>query len=353
MCEEFSDHGAEVELWAPARLNRIKEDVFSFYGIKNNFTIKEIKSFDFLRFGESLGRFSFWLQNICFTAKLFLLKPDKNAIIYTRNPEIVWLFNLKGYKIVLESHSWPSSKSRLFKYLASKSDKLVAITHGLEELFIAAGFSGNRLLVAPDGVDLEKFDISVDKVQARQKLNLPLDEKIILYCGSIYLYGWKGVDIFLAAAKILPSDCLAVIVGGELPEVAKIKSEYGGGNLLLAGRRKRKEIPYYLKAADILVLPNKRGEKISEIYTSPLKLFEYMASGRPIVAADLPSAREILSESNCLFFRPNDAEDLSRKIGNLLSSEEMSERIARQAYFDVKKYSWTERAKAIINFINL
>jgi len=352
MCEEFSSQGIEVELWVPVRKNYIEEDAFSFYGVKNNFLIKKIKSFDFFQHERYLGKFSFWLQNICFVIKLFLIKVDKDAIIYTRDSEVSWIFNLKGNKIILESHNWPESKSLLFKYLIKKSDKIITITDKLKELFMATGLPDGKVMVAPDGVDLKKFDINIDKIQIRKKLNLPLDKKIALYSGSLYLYGWKGVDVLLAAAKILPEDCLAVLVGGRKDEVEKIKKEYSGNNLLLVGFKRHEEIPYYLKAADVLVLPNKKGEKISEKYTSPLKLFEYMASGAPIVASDLPSIREILSEKNCLFFQPNDSKDLAKKIEVLLNDKELAFKIAEQAYFDVKNYTWKKRARNIINFIN-
>ena len=352
MCEEFSNQGMEVELWVPTRKNHIKEDVFSFYGVKNNFVIKKIKSFDFFQYEGYLGKFSFWLRNFWFVIKLLLIKIDKNAIIYTRDPEIGRAFNLKGNKTVLESHNWPESKGWLFKYLIKKFDKIIIITHKLKELFLVAGLPDSRMMVAPDGVDLEKFDIKIDKIQARKKLNLPLDKKIALYCGSLYLYDWKGVDIFLVAAKILPEDYLAVLVGGEPKEVIKIKKEYSGNNLLLVGRQRREEIPYYLKAADVLILPNKKGEKISEKYTSPLKLFEYMASRRPIVASNLPSIMEVMSEQNCVFFDSDNPEDLANKIKLVFNDNDLAEKIAEQAYQDVKNYTWKKRVKNIINFIN-
>ena len=69
-------------------------------------------------------------------------------------------------------------------------------------------------------------------------------------------------------------------------------------------------MPYWLKSADVLVLPNKKGEKISERYTSPLKLFEYMASGRPMIVSDLSSLREIVSAETAMFVEPNDPQAL-------------------------------------------
>lgn len=351
MCEEFSSLGNQVELWIPSRKNDINKGAHSFYGLKNNFKIKEIKIFDFNKYHKYLGRFCFWLQMFWFSLKLLFIKTDRDAIIYTRDPEIGWIFNLKGNKIILESHNWPKSKSWLFKYLIKKFDKIITITYGLKELFLAAGFPDSRMMVAPDGVDLEAFDINIDKIQARKKLNLPLNKKIALYCGSLYLYGWKGVDLLLTAAKILPEDYLVVLVGGELNELTKIKKEYSRNNLFLAGRRPHDEVPDYLKSADVLVLPNKSGDKMSEQYTSPLKLFEYMASGVPIVASDLPSLREILSEQNSFLVKPNSPLSLAKGIQAVLANSVLAEKFARQAWLEVKKYSWHKRAEKIIDFI--
>lgn len=350
MCEEFSRLGVEVELWAPTRDNHLKENIFSFYGINNNFRIRVIKSLDFFIYHKYLGKLSFWLQGFCFALKLLFTKADKGAIIYTRNPEIGWIFNLKGYQTVVEVHNWPK-KYWLYKFLMNKSGKVITITNGLKEIFLKNNWPENKILVAPDGVDLARFDVKIDKIQAREKLNFPFDKKIALYCGSLYLYDWKGVDVFLAAAEISREDYLAVLVGGEPGEMAKIKEAHSGNNILLVGRQRHEDIHYYLKSADVLVLPNKSGDKMSEKYTSPLKLFEYMASRRPIVASDLPSIREILNENNCVFFEPDNSKNLADKIKSVLRDNRLTEKVVEQAYGDVKQYAWEKRARNIIDFI--
>ncbi|OGF23490.1 hypothetical protein A3D45_01150 [Candidatus Falkowbacteria bacterium RIFCSPHIGHO2_02_FULL_42_9] len=290
------------------------------------------------------------MQGSWFVLKLLFIRVDKDVIIYTRNPEIGWIFNLKRYKVIVEVHNWPS-KDRLYRFLIKRSNKIITITNGLKKLFLKNSWPENNILVAPDGVDLKKFDIKIDKIQAKEKLNLPTNKKIILYCGSLYLYGWKGVDIFLAAAGTLPEDYLAILVGGESNETAKIKNKYGGNNLLLVGRKRHEEIPYYLKSADVLVLPNKSGDKISEQYTSPLKLFEYMASGVPIIASALPSLKEILNGKNSFLFKPDDSESLAQGIKKLIQDNNFSQQIARQALLDVKNYTWEKRTRNIIEFI--
>lgn len=119
----------------------------------------------------------------------------------------------------------------------------------------------------------------------------------------------------------------------------------------MVGHRPHQEIPYWLKAADVLVLPNSAKEKISRFYTSPLKLFEYMASGTPIVASDLPSIREVLNEKNAVLVKPDSPEFLTAGIMKVLENPYLSDKISKQAFQDVQNYTWEKRAEKILRFI--
>jgi len=122
-------------------------------------------------------------------------------------------------------------------------------------------------------------------------------------------------------------------------------------NILLVPYQKHAIIPYYLKAADILVLPNEKGNAISEKYTSPLKLFEYMASRRPIVCSDLPSLREILTDKEALFFEAGNPSDLTKAIQKIAGNQELPEQLVYNAYKKVQEYTWDKRAEKIIRIV--
>lgn len=87
------------------------------------------------------------------------------------------------------------------------------------------------------------------------------------------------------------------------------------------------------------------------MYTSPLKLFEYMASGKPIIASDLPSSREVLTENMAHFFRPDDPESLTNTINEVITNISEADKRARQAFVEVAQYSWASRAQKIVEFI--
>ena len=98
----------------------------------------------------------------------------------------------------------------------------------------------------------------------------------------------------------------------------------------------------------IILFPNRPHYAF---YASPLKLFEYMASGRPIIASDLPALREILNDKNALFFEPGNADDLARAIKMLKQSQALGYHLSQQALSDVKEYTWDKRALKILDFI--
>ncbi|MBT4433215.1 glycosyltransferase, partial [Candidatus Falkowbacteria bacterium] len=221
--------------------------------------------------------------------------------------------------------------------------------NGLKKDLVKLGVLENKILVAPDGVDLKEFgNINESKENLRKRLNLPLDKKIVLYAG--HLYRWKGAHILAKAISRLSNDYLAVFVGGTDEDIKKFKEfikENNLQNILLLGYQKPSIVPYYLKSADILILPNSGREKISSHYTSPMKLFEYMASGVPIVASDLPSIKEILNKNNALFFDSDNIESLTEKIKFVLQNKEFSGKISKQSKNDVVEYTWRKRAKTI------
>ena len=88
-------------------------------------------------------------------------------------------------------------------------------------------------------------------------------------------------------------------------------------------------------------------------FMTPLKIFEYMAGARPIIASDLPSIREILNERNAFFCKPGDVESLTGEINYVLNNKEEAMIKAEQANKDVLRYSWDKRAERILKFIEI
>ena len=237
------------------------------------------------------------------------------------------------------------------RYMLRRIACVISITQAMKDILVSSGYPERRILVAPDAVDIAMFDIIIDKNSARKKLGLPVKKNIVLYAGTIH-EPWKGVDVLYEAIKQLGDDCLCVVVGGKPHYVEKFKILHPSlPNVLLVGHRTHDEIPVYLKAADVLVLPNSAKAEISRISTSPMKLFEYMAAERPIVASDLPSIREILNERNALLVAPDDATALANGILAITENTQRAIALAAQARADVSMHTWENRAATIVSFI--
>ena len=86
-------------------------------------------------------------------------------------------------------------------------------------------------------------------------------------------------------------------------------------------------------------------------YMSPLKMFEYMAAKRPIIASDLPSVCEVLNKENAILVKPDNPESLAQGIKKILEDKELANKMSYQAFSDVENYTWHKRVENILNFI--
>ncbi|MDE2116365.1 MAG: glycosyltransferase, partial [Patescibacteria group bacterium] len=233
---------------------------------------------------------------------------------------------------------------------------IIANSRGTAEAFRARGFA--RVLVAPNGVDIAAFDGVPEKSVLRRSLAQDIgisafatDARIVTYVG--HLYPWKGVDTVIGAAAERPEETFLIIGGTDEDRAryADIVRRRGLKNVIILGHVRHELIPHILKASDALLLPNAPISKESERYTSPLKMFEYMASSVPIIASDLPSIRETLSGETATFFKAGDPAALARAIGAAFADPKASAEKAEKARVLVERYSWKGRAEAILQFI--
>jgi glycosyltransferase involved in cell wall biosynthesis len=275
----------------------------------------------------------------------------KYDILYTRE-QFTGLF-FKNF--VLEIHSLPKKIKSIHKKIWGKARALIVLTSFIKNKLVEAGVPENKILIAPDGVDLEKFDIDISKEEARKKFSLPSDKILIGYVGMLKTMEMsKGIDLAIEALKNLPGNIILVLVGGNKMDIDEYQNFASSLDLrdrvIFTGRVRHELILYYLKAFDILIAPFPDIEHY-RFYMSPLKLFEYMASGVPIVTSDLPSIREILNENNAVLVEPNNPEILSEGIKKVLENYDFSAKISKQAFQDVQNYTWKKRAERILEFV--
>jgi len=353
MCEVFGDLKLDVVLIAPYRISRIKNNLFEYYGVRSNFKFKKIFSPDFYLPGK-LNWAAFQIKNfisaVILTIYVLVQKPD---IIYSRDELPLYLLSFFKKNIFFEIHKFSGRKKIFYKRFKKLNFKIIAISKGNREELLKTGLKENNIIVAPDGVDLEKFsDLAPDDKSAiRKQLNLPQNKKIIGYVGQLKTMGMeKGIGALIKAFKITNlqnKDLMLAIVGGREEDLGEYESSE---DILFFGPKPHNLIPRYLKAFDILTMPFPYNQHYA-FYMSPLKLFEYMASKRPIVAADLPAIREILNENNAVLVKADSVQSLSEGIKKLLEDENLAKKLSEQAFRDVQNYTWKKRAENIFEFI--
>jgi glycosyltransferase involved in cell wall biosynthesis len=221
----------------------------------------------------------------------------------------------------------------------ARAEGYVTITRALRDQLLKRFGTRLHLAVVPDGV----------RQPSAEPGPLPA-EPLVAYAG--HLYAWKGVDVLLEALAQLPGTP-GLIVGGHEgePDLARLRARAAelalSDRVTFTGLVDPSHVAAHLARATILVLPNPRSA-ISTNFTSPLKLFEYMAAGRAIVASDLPSVREVLTHGeNALLVTPGDPSALATAVRRLIADRPLAERLAAAAYSQVSKFTWARRAERL------
>ena len=349
MVEQFAKHYATV-LLLPNRKGVVADSVSEYYGIKDTFRVRRVWNIDLLS-SAFPKKLAFFLQNMTFllSATSFLRRKKFN-VCFTRDVVGCLAAWSSGHrKVYYEIHSLPKRGRWFHKRLWQQASGLIVISKGLKDELVEQGIAPERIVIARDAVDLEAFGTVLSVSDARSTLDLPKEKKICMYVG--HLYHWKGASVVAEAAKHLP-DALFYLVGGTKEDIAAFKKTYADvQNLHMVGMKERETIPTWQVAADVLLLPTRGDSAIGSRYTSPLKMFEYMAVERPIVATDIPSLREVLTDDSAFFFNDGDSKDLAKKISEIIADPSAAKKRAGRAADIVKDMTWERRTEDILAFI--
>jgi glycosyltransferase involved in cell wall biosynthesis len=222
------------------------------------------------------------------------------------------------------------------------ADAFVATTGGIAAAFAEAYGQRRRVAVIPNGADLSAHAAPPPLVAEPPHR--------VLYAGQ--LYPWKGVDVLVEAMAFVPDATLVVIGGleGE-PDLDRVRALVAARGLAARTELRptipQTEVQAELLRASVIAVPFRRTA-MSERHTSPLKAFEAMAAGRPLVTSDLPSSREFLEhEKNALLVPPDDPQALGEAIRRLIEHPLLARRLARAAFDAAPAFAWPARARKI------
>lgn len=323
-------------------------ELASFYGLQKEFQVEYL---------PSASRRLFFLSAVRWAKSL---KPD---LLYVWPLPSAVLGLMNGLPVILELHDLPSGRVgplwfRYFRDFKGKK-RMAVITRALRKALTeryGAFLSSSDVVLAPNGVEPERFEQLPNPVAARRSLGLP--EAPTVVCTG-HLYAGRGVELFIQLATAFQQHAGAVHfvwAGGRPADVEMWQSQTKAlPNLTFCGFIPNALLPMYQAAADVLLMPYSReigissGAGHSAQISSPMKMFEYLATGRAILASDLPVFHEVLNKNNAVFCPPEILPAWEGALQELFDNPVRREELARQARADALKYSWTERAKRILD----
>ena len=351
MCQAFARLGHEVTLVVSDQMDIITDNVYEFYGVDKNFNIQRIHKKGIK--GKSII--------FAIDAAKYIMQHDFD-LIYGRSGLIYTLLLIfcKG-KIGFEIHQPQDNDliSKIMKHFVKKrSIRMVAISNSLKQFVMKEyKLSDEDVLVAHDGAD-EMEDVSTIT-------SLPVDAFNIGYVGQ--LYPGKGMEIIEQLAK-LNTDVAFHIIGGNDKDICNWKNKLKGvKNIVFYGFIPHRETQRYIQAMDAVIAPYMRNvygsgydkslDKSGNLanYMSPLKIFEYMASGKPIITSDLDVIKEVLEDGKTgLLCNPDDMSEWCNAIIKLREDITLRKTISKNAKKTfLEKYTWNKRAEKIASFFEL
>ncbi len=351
MCHSFSNEGVKVQLVLNKSKNNllnIDEYIKSKFGFSLNFKIKTLDQKKRL----------FNLNKYFIDSKIKnIIKESKHQYLFLRSPLYI-NFGLKyNKKIIFESHNnLLHNRFKLIDFfwkkiiLDSINNKnfilFLSISKSLNDYWKNYGLNSKKCYFYHDGFNLENFKNINSQLFYRKKLSLPLNKKIITYTGS--LYQDRDIDLIIKLAKEFRNYFFCIVGGPEFSKsyYSNICNKNNLNNIKFVGRVDHSKINLYLFASNVLLAFWSKNVKTIN-YCSPLKLFEYMASGKNILTQNHKTIMEVLNKRTAYIYNYDSISDMKKKMLSAVNDEKMIIGLnARKEAF--KKYSWKTRVQFII-----
>ena len=357
VCAAMTRLGHSVTFFVIAEENSDEQvepqEIFDFYDIEDRFLIKK------LSVPDTRGSRLRYLWSVLITIPRVIkeLFQGNFDLVFGRDLISCCVAIVFRLRTIYESHApvWLGLvEGSIFKIIVHSRYfwKLVVISHSLREEYLSHyGSFESKIHVAPDGSEVKPkgmgYDVNLKGKSSKLRVG---------YVGQ--LYEGKGVEVIEAIAKDMP-DIDFHVIGGSPEDVIFWQKRMISDNVFFYGSIKRKHLACYYRSLDVCLLPNQEevfgagDRKLTKrvnigSYTSPLKLFEYMAHGKAIVASDLPVLREVLHEGIAVFVSPKDFAGWKEAIRILLSPEKRAKLGLAAKEELALKYSWTGRMEKIL-----
>ncbi|HVN56321.1 MAG TPA: glycosyltransferase [Anaerolineaceae bacterium] len=346
VCQALAQSGHSVELWVPGK-QAVDLDWYrlaGLYGLSEPFPVHWTP----IRQGRRR-------YDLAWSAMQAANRWGAD-LIYTWMPQAALAGLLDGNPVILEVHDrimgrlGPLVFHTFLRFPGKK--RVLVITGALRRVLEASfhyHFPQKEIVIAPNGVDLDRYRNLPEPAAARRQLGLA---ECLTACYTGHFYAGRGMEVLVSLARCYPQ-VQFLWVGGKPEAVREWQARLdadGLGNVRLTGFIDNRILPVYQAAGEILLMPYERsiagsGGGNSVDICSPMKMFEYMAAGRAILTSDLAVLHEVLNGANARFVPPEDEQAWQAGLKQLLDDADLRWRLGEQARRDIQQYTWLARAQ--------
>jgi len=346
LCEAFANLGYDTTLIVKNKLwertpSGYNSNIWDFYGVEANFCVKKI---------PALPRSTLWFQ------RLALAHVDRSdGVVYTRSVTLTSMAVALHFRVVLEFHEvHADGEEKILEQCAKSPDLLgvVVLTAALGRYYTEKIPSlASKIIVSPNGAKEPKQTEIID-FQNSGRLQIG-------YIG--HLYPGRGIDIIEALARKC-SWAYFHLIGGTKADISYWKKRFGKlSNVKFYGFVPHSQTDVYRQSFDVLLAPYQKrvalggGKGDTAKWLSPIKIFEYMAAGKPMLVSDLPMLRKLLKhEQTALLCEPENVASWISALEQLRDDSDLANRLGTSACEEFRaKYTWKARAERIVQGLDI
>lgn len=271
--------------------------------------------------------------------------------------DIPFILHVDGIEYWVKKNWGKLYFSKLLKWAENiqlqNSDAIIVVSDALKRQLVEYGVEGDKIIVAPNGVHPDQFYPEIGDNGLKKQLGIE-DKFVVGYTGT---FGhWHGVEVLAEAVKHIvkriPNAVVLFVGDGNLrPKIEEItKRDNVNDKILITGFVPFKTIPNYLAACDVLLSPCVNNAD-NDFFNSPVKLFEYMAMGKPIVASNVGQQGVVINDGiNGLLHEENQPEELAEKVYQIYQDNDLAVRLGKEARKRaVEKHDWKVNSQMIID----
>jgi len=352
MCNAFQEEGADVTLAIPKSKSSLTNLKIIQNELENTVKFKILEYKKYTLFDRPMTLGSYWGVNS-------ILKNKDYDYCFVRNFYLARLALSRGLKTIYEEHDKKLHPNKILNILYTKKMlesipyiiKMIVISQALADVWIKKGVPSTKIITLHDCASIKDYENVITRAQARKKLEIKTQNKVVMYVGS--LYKDRGIETILKLAGSF-SQVSFIVVGGTEKEKNAYQSKVlklNLQNVTFTGRVPHCRVKEYLYAADVLLMLWSEKTPTIDI-CSPLKLFEYMASERIIVGYGFETIKEICTDERTAFLaKPCSYIELEDKLRKAVELDYPNELAANARKLVFEKFNWQNRARQILDFL--